>query len=274
MRNAARLIAAASVALLLLAGCSSSGDKGDGGNATTTIAAEPIKILVTNDDGYNADGIDAVVEGLRTVEGVQVTVVAPATNQSGTGGNTTTGALVVTDATTKSGYPAKAVAGFPADTIVWAIDQHGIDFTPDLVISGINAGQNMGPAVDVSGTVGAARAAVTRGIPALAASQGPLVPPQDFSAGRAQVVKWIQDNMTAIVDRTLTTATVANLNVPTCPTGAVRGQIDVPVAPTTQGYTDTPNCTSTLTGPTDDIQAYLNGFAPLSELSLTPAPTP
>ena len=270
MRNAVRLIGAASVALLLLAGCSSSSSSDGGGATTTTVAPEPVRVLVTNDDGVDADGIDAVVEGLKTVEGVQVTVVAPATNQSGSGGNTTDGALVVTDATTKSGYPAKAVAGFPADTIVWAIDQKGIDFVPDLVISGLNAGQNMGPVVDLSGTVGAARAAVARGIPALAASQG-LGDPLDFAAGRQQVLDWLTENMNAIVDGTLTTATVANLNIPTCPTGAVRSQIDVPAATSADGYNDTPDCTSTATDPTDDIQAFLIGFAPLSALSATPA---
>jgi 5'-nucleotidase len=270
MRNGVRLIGAASIALLLLAGCSSSSDKADGGATTTTVAPEPIRILVTNDDGVSADGIDAVVEGLRTVEGVEVTVVAPATNQSGAGGQTTTGALTATSATTKSGYPAKAVAGFPADTIIWAIDQKGIDFTPDLVISGLNAGQNMGPAVDISGTVGAARAAVARGIPALAASQG-LGDPINFAAGRQQVLDWLQANMTALGDGTLTTTTVANLNVPTCTTGTVRGQVDVPPAATTAGYTDVPNCTSAATAPTDDIQAYLIGYAPLSALSVKPA---
>jgi 5'-nucleotidase len=271
MRKAVRLIGAASVALLLLAGCSSD-DNGaaDSVATTTTIAPEPIQILVTNDDGVDAEGIDAVVEGLRTVEGVQVTVVAPATNQSGSGGNTTEGPLTVTDATTKSGYPAKAVTGFPADTIVWAIDQKGIDFTPDLVVSGINAGQNMGPVVDLSGTVGAARAAVTRGIPALAASQG-LGDPLDFTAGRQQVLDWLEENMAAIADGTLTTATVANLNIPTCTVGQVRGQIDVPPATSADGYNDTPNCESTVADPTDDIQAYLDGFAPLSALSPTPA---
>ena len=88
----------------------------------------------------------------------EVTVVAPATNQSGTGGQTTPGPLTVTDATTASGYPAKAVAGFPADTVIWALDQGGVTQKPDLVVSGINFGQNLGPAVAISGTVGAAEA--------------------------------------------------------------------------------------------------------------------
>ena len=59
---------------------------------------------------------------------------------------------------TASGYEARAVEGFPADTIRVAFDELGL--TPDLVVSGINEGQNLGPVVDLSGTVGAARAAV------------------------------------------------------------------------------------------------------------------
>ena len=109
---------------------------------TTTEVAEPLQILVTNDDGIGGDGIDVIVQALLQIDNVVVTVVAPLENQSGTGGKTTEGPLTVTDATTKSGYAAKAVAGFPADTIVWAIDQNGIDFVPDLVVSGINNGQN------------------------------------------------------------------------------------------------------------------------------------
>ena len=110
-----------------------------------------------------------------------------------------------------------------------------------------------------------------RGIPALAVSQGPLTPPQDFSAGRAQVLDWLKANMAAVVDGTLTTETVANLNIPSCSTGQVRGQIVVPVATSSDGYVDTPDCTSAVTNPVDDIKAYLIGFAPLSAVSLKPA---
>ena len=152
------------------AGCSSgTKDTGAGSDgrptsqaAETTVARRP-----ASDPGHQRRrggraGIDAVVQALRKLPDTKVTVVAPATNQSSTGGKTTPGPLTVTDATTASGYPAKAVAGYPADTIRWAIDDHGIDFTPDLVVSGINFGQNIGPITDISGTVGAARAAAAR----------------------------------------------------------------------------------------------------------------
>ena len=101
--------------------------------------------MVTNDDGVGAPGINATVKALAALPDTKVTVVAPLTNQSGTGAKVTPGTLTVTNATTASGYPAKAVAGYPADTIIWAIDDHGIAQRPDLVVSGINFGENIGP---------------------------------------------------------------------------------------------------------------------------------
>lgn len=274
MGRGMRLFGAAGVALaLLVAGCSSSGsESSSGGGAaetTTTVAAEPIKILVTNDDGYSSDGIDAMVQALREVPNVEVTVVAPLANQSGKGGSVTGGTLTATDVTTKSGYKAKAVDGTPADSIIWAIDQKGIDFTPDLVISGVNAGQNMGPAVAISGTVGAAREALAKGIPAVAASQGGIAPPQDFPNAVKLVITWLNENLAAVADGSLPTTTLPNFNAPTCATGSVRPLVEVPVATSAEGYTNTPDCASTLASPADDIQGYLNGFGTLSMLTPT-----
>jgi 5'-nucleotidase len=268
MRKVSASIASALLLAAVLIGCSSDSSTS---SSTTTEPEKTIEILVTNDDGYNAEGIDAVVEGLRALPGVRVTVVAPATNQSGKGSAVTDGALTVTSGTTKSGHEAKAVAGTPADTIIWAIDQKGISFTPDLVISGINAGANMGPAVELSGTVGAARAAVQRGIPALAASQGPLTAPFDFPAGVKQVIAWFEANRAAIADGTMQRTTVSNLNIPSCAAGSVRGQKDEPLATNTDGYGSAPDCTSTASDPANDIAAYLVGFAPLTQVSAKPA---
>ena len=168
---------------------------------TTTAAPEPLQILVTNDDGIGADGIDVIVQALLQLDNVVVTVVAPLENQSGSGGKTTEGALTVTDATTKSGYIAKAVAGFPADTIVWAIDQGGIDFVPDLVVSGINNGQNYSlEIVSASGTVGAARAAAKRNIPSVAVSQG-LSDAPDYPTAAEALVQWVQEHRDELIAR-------------------------------------------------------------------------
>jgi len=82
---------------------------------------QPLEILVVNDDGYSAAGIDAVVEGLRTLPGVHIDVVAPATNQSGSGDKTTPGGVTAFAAQTQSGYPATAVNGYPADSVLYAL---------------------------------------------------------------------------------------------------------------------------------------------------------
>ncbi len=264
---------AAVMALALLAGACSSSDSTSTSDTSaavaTTAAPEPFQILVTNDDGVGAPGIDAVVNGLRTIPNVEVTVVAPATNQSGSGSKTTDGPLTVTDATTASGYPAKSVTGFPADSIIWAIDQGGIDFTPDLVVSGINSGQNTGAATDLSGTVGAARAAVQRGIPALASSQG--FPQEsgvyDWPVGVQEVLGWVSANRDQ-----LQTTTVASLNIPTCNgQGTVKAVTVLPVS--TELVLNAQDCLSALTNPATDVIGFQNGFVTLAAVSPTPAPT-
>ena len=274
-KRKAQSLAGILVVVALAAGCSSGAKDttaapgtSAGQAAGTTVAAGPLKILVTNDDGVGAAGIDAVVEGLRKLPDTQVTVVAPATNQSNTGGKATAGPLTVTDATTASGYPAKAVDGYPADTVRWAIDDHGIDFTPDVVISGINFGQNLGPITDQSGTVGAARAAAARHIPALASSQG-LGDPADFPAGVVAVVAWLQANREALASGQAKAAgLIDNLNIPTCTTGVVRPQVTVPVALDAGGRDyNKVDCTSTAMNPPDDIDAFTEGFVTLSTLN-------
>lgn len=227
-----------------------------------------LTVLVTNDDGVGAPGINAVVQGLRTLPKTQVTVVAPLTNQSGTGGKTTPGHLSATKATTASGYPARAVAGYPADTVIWAVKDHGLSFRPDLVVSGINFGQNIGPLADLSGTVGAARAAVKLGIPALAASQGVdngMSP--NFSQGVAQVLRWVRAHRTALLSHRFKKPPQGNLNVPTCAPGPVRGPVTAPLATSLNGITiTTVNCTTTSTDYTNDAQAFVLGYAVIAPL--------
>jgi 5'-nucleotidase len=261
-------LALLAVAAVALAACSSGTS-----SSTTTSTAKPasttLRVLVTNDDGVGAPGIDAAVQALRALPHTQVTVVAPLTNQSGTGSKTTAGALTVTNATTSSGYPAKAVAGFPADTIIWAIDDHGIDFRPDLVVSGINFGENVGPLADGSGTVGAAQTALTRDIPALAVSQGiDNGAGPDFSQGAHQLTMWVTAHRAALLnhpsDKLLPEG---NLNVPTCANGRIRGPVNVPQAESLTGINiGTVDCTSTVTAPATDAEGFVEGFAVIAPL--------
>ena len=264
--NFRRTVATVMVVLVatVAVACSGEGSKvakaPEPGAATTTTQRHALRVLVTNDDGVGAPGIDAVVEALRAVPDTEVTVVAPATNQSGTGGRTTAGTLTVTDATTASGFAAKAVAGYPADTIIWAVDHKGIGFTPDLVVSGINLGQNVGALADISGTVGAAKAAGARGIPALAASQGITAGASgpDFPSGVKQVLDWVAANRKALPKRVL------NLNIPTCVTGTVRGVATVPKAPQDSRKLTSVDCLSTKTTFVDDVDAFVNGYAAIA----------
>ncbi len=262
------------VAALFLAGCSSSSNdsssKAD--SSTTTAAPKTLKIVVTNDDGYDSPGINAITEALRAQPNVEVTVVAPATNQSGKGSTVTGGTLSASDLKTLGGYPVKAVAGTPADSIIWAVDQKGINFAPDFVVSGINAGANLGPVVDLSGTIGAARTAVQRGIPAIAASNGALAGPFAPTEAAKVVIEWFQKNRDAIANGTIDKTQVFNMNVPTCASGSVRGEVVVPISTTDVSFLkDQPDCTSTAPAPSNDVGAYMIGFAPLSMLSAKPA---
>jgi hypothetical protein len=92
----------------------------------------------------------------------------------------------------------------------------------------------------------------------------------DYGAGAKQMLAWVKKHRKALVAHKQK-ATVENLNVPTCATGKVRGLVEVPAATTTEGGGNPSDCTSTLTNPTDDIQAFLNGFATLSTLTTAPA---
>lgn len=261
-----RLVAIAAVTVALLAACGSS--KKTASTTTTASPARTLDVLVTNDDGFDAPGLDAVVEAVRVLPNTRVTVVAPATNKSGQGDKTTPGTLVTRDVKTASGYAATSVDGFPADTITAALDQ--LRLKPDLVLSGANQGQNIGPFAKVSGTVGAAKAAARRGIPALAASTG-IAPTPDYAGTAKLVVEWVQQRRAAVLARS-EPAAVTSLNVPTCTTGARRGLVTTTVAADFNGRKfDDVRCDSTKDSKTfvDDVDAFLNGYATLTPVPLT-----
>ncbi len=238
--------------------------------------AAPLRILVTNDDGVAAEGIDAVVQALLENSLNLVTVCAPDGNRSGTGDNAgpseLCGDLTVTSTTTASGYPATAINGCPADTVNYALATlYAADAPPHLVISGINAGQNISfpIATRISGTVGAARTAARLGIPALAASQG--APGSggdyDYPSGAAAVLGWLEEHRSELQDDAAP-ARVDNINIPSCASGtAIRGTLTgIALAPTANGIFSAQNCSSTLESPKDDVEALLNGYVTLSDV--------
>ena len=132
---------------------------------------EKIQILLSNDDGIQSPGLWAAAEGLSSLGFVHV--VAPREQSSGTGRSlpSTSSGLIEAQILNVHGkdWTVYAVGGTPAQAVL-----HGVlevlPRPPDLVVSGINYGENLGTGVTVSGTVGAAIEAATMGIPALAIS--------------------------------------------------------------------------------------------------------
>jgi 5'-nucleotidase len=224
----------------------------------TSTHPDPLQILVSNDDGYNAPGIDAAVNGLLAMPNVNVTVVAPATNESGTGASTSPDPLTANLLATNSNYPAWAVNGFPADAVRYALNT--LHVNPDLVVSGINNGQNLSSVIiPISGTVGAARVGARGGIPAVALSQA-LGTPDDFPSGVVAMKDWVNRFLLGRAGPPLL-QTVVNVNIPTCTAGSIRGTLSEPAATSAAGAFNAQDCTSTATGPfATDIAAFLNGF--------------
>lgn len=128
----------------------------------------PYRILVTNDDGVRAAGLVALSNALKTVG--EVTIIAPAENQSAKGHSLTINDPIHQESLTlTNGMAAIGLTCTPATSVKVALMQL-MPQKPDLVISGINRGTNLGLAAYISGTVGAAREAAIRGVPAIASS--------------------------------------------------------------------------------------------------------
>ena len=178
-------------------------------------AAQPYRILLTNDDGVRAPGILAAAQALKTVG--EVTIVAPATNQSGKGHSITIEDPIYVDTVTLSGdLQATSVAGTPATSVKVAL---GALMTrkPDLVVSGINRGWNLGSVTYVSGTVGAAREAALAGIPAIAAS---LSSEESNYAPAADVVRQVVEmSRKTRFER----GVFLNVNIPAGSSNAIKG---------------------------------------------------
>jgi 5'-nucleotidase len=263
--------------------------------AVGAASAQTLNVLVTNDDGVSADGIDVLVNTLTANPNLDVTVIAPATNSSGTGENRTTTTIGVFAGTTASGYPATVVNGFPADTTQFGILQQMLSAPPDLVVSGVNNGQNLSAEIiPLSGTVGAATWAARLGVPAFAVSAGLGASPNYAQAAQyaADLVEYFRIKKGFRKKMHEKEAPfrglVLNINFPTCTAGAVRGVKVVPVgraqpftAYTLQGSsmgvdtwkptigTGNPfvsNCTSTVEDVATDIEGFNNGFATVTPL--------
>jgi 5'-nucleotidase len=130
-----------------------------------------MKILVTNDDGFDNPGIWALVRAIKDLG--DVTVVAPADNQSGVGTALSLRKSVkISEAPSQvGGVECYAVSGTPADSVIFGIE-HVLLGNVDAVVSGINPGYNTSRNVFISGTMGAAIQASSKGVKACAFSLG------------------------------------------------------------------------------------------------------
>lgn len=177
--------------------------------------AAPYRILITNDDGVHAPGILAVAQALRDLG--EVTIVAPAENQSAKGHSISITDPIYADAVTlPGGIEATALSATPASCVkvgVLALMSH----KPDLVVAGINRGYNLGRVTYVSGTAGAAREAALMEIPAIAAS---VAVEQTDYAPAAAIVREVARQVKA---HGLAPGVFLNVNVPAGAADAIKG---------------------------------------------------
>jgi 5'-nucleotidase len=144
-----------------------------------------MKVLLTNDDGIGAEGLHAIRRELRALDGVEVCVIAPDSNRSATARSITTRSpLWVEEIVFDDGDSGFATDGTPVDCVRFA-DLGLLGSKPDLIVSGINHGANLGDDVTYSGTVAAAFEGIVLGIASVAISQQSERREMDFRFGRS-----------------------------------------------------------------------------------------
>ena len=174
-----------------------------------------MRILLTNDDGINAPGM-AVLEAIAARLSDDVWVCAPAEENSGAGHSLT---LHMPVRLVEHGPQRFAVTGTPTDAVNLALRKLFADKAPDLVISGVNNGENLADDVTYSGTISAAMEGALAGIPAVALSQAL----RDAGHGFAAAEAWAAKVLAPLLDLQMAKRTVVNVNFPALPADRVRG---------------------------------------------------
>lgn len=175
-------------------------------------------ILITNDDGYQAPALAALARALAPVG--RVTVFAPDHNWSAAGHTKTMHKpLRITQAALPDGTPLYITTGTPSDCVKLAV-LGVVAERPDLVVSGINQGANLGHDVTYSGTVAAALEAAVAGLPAIAASQDEAAGAHGDLGFAARVVAQLAQHVLA---EGLPIDCLLNVNFPALPPDRVRG---------------------------------------------------
>ena len=186
-----------------------------------------MRVLLTNDDGITAPGLQAARRALREIEGVEVDVIAPDSNRSATARSITTRSpLTVEEVEFGDGDVGYATDGTPVDCVRFA-ELGLVGDRPDLIFSGINHGANLGDDITYSGTVAAAFEGIVLGIPAVAFSQQSSGGGMGYVSGRfdfGAVAAFAAELVRQLVDEPMPEATLINVN---CPAGEpTRGRGD------------------------------------------------
>lgn len=178
-----------------------------------------MNILITNDDGYFAKGIQVLARIMKPFG--NVTVIAPKTHQSGMGMAVSLGLKQIKYkdlGTDKNGVKWAYLDATPASCVKYGINF--MDQQPDVVISGINHGTNASTAACYSGTLGAAEEAAINGIPAFGVSLNTIRPDADFGCVEAFFPDLFRQLMNALPERP---GIYYNINFPNLPAKKVKG---------------------------------------------------
>jgi 5'-nucleotidase len=178
-----------------------------------------LRVLLTNDDGIHAAGLQSLRRALAALEDVRLAVIAPDANMSATARSITTRRpLWVTEVPFDDGTHGYSCDGTPVDCVRLASLGLVDDFQPDLVVAGINHGSNLGDDITYSGTVAAALEGIVLGVPGIAVSQQSQAREMDFRLGEAFDFDTAAAFTARVVDRIddvpLPEGTLLNVNVP------------------------------------------------------------
>ena len=175
-----------------------------------------MKILVSNDDGYKALGINFLTKELEKQH--YVTVIAPDAERSSCGHGITLGEPLRVKKISTSKY---SCSGYPADCILIGIGNILKDDRPDIVVSGINHGANLGQDRYYSGTIAAAREAAFRGIPSIAVSlvTKNIKDVEHFDVAAEFISRLLSLNIQNLIPK----YTVLNVNIPNLPGNKITG---------------------------------------------------
>jgi 5'-nucleotidase len=183
-----------------------------------------MRVLLTNDDGIQATGLNELRRALLEVPGVELSVVAPNANQSATARSITTRRpLVVEEVEFGDGTVGFAADGTPVDCVRLAA-LGLVSGPPELIVSGINHGSNLGDDITYSGTVAAALEGVVLGVPGIAVSQQSKAREMDFRLGHefdfGEAAAFTARLVEELESLPLAAGALLNIN---CPSGDVKG---------------------------------------------------